>query len=96
MATIEAPVHPHLHAHEPVFRNEPATDFSRSEIAREMRQALDHVHGQLGREYDLIIDGHRVRTQDKIISINPARPSEVVGIIKRQAKSTLNPRCKRP
>jgi len=86
MATIEAPVHPHLHAHEPVFRNEPATDFTRSEIAREMRHALDSVRSQLGREYDLIIGGHRVRTQDKIVSINPARPSEVVGVHQKAGK----------
>src|SRR5215472_7947456 len=45
-----------------------------------MRAALDRVRGQLGREYDLIIGGHRVRTAEKIISLNPARPSQVVGV----------------
>jgi 1-pyrroline-5-carboxylate dehydrogenase len=34
----------------------------------------------LGHEYDLIIGGERVRTKDKIRSINPAKPSQVVGI----------------
>jgi 1-pyrroline-5-carboxylate dehydrogenase len=34
----------------------------------------------LGHEYDLIIGGERVRTKSKIRSINPARPSQVVGI----------------
>ncbi len=91
MATIEAPVHPHLHAHEPVFRNEPATDFTRSEVAREMRQALNNVRSQLGREYDLIIGGHRVRTQDKIVSLNPARPSEVVGVHQKAGKEHVEP-----
>ncbi|HET9697587.1 MAG TPA: L-glutamate gamma-semialdehyde dehydrogenase [Terriglobales bacterium] len=91
MATIEAPVHPHLHAHEPVFRNEPATDFNRSEVVREMRRALDSVRGQLGREYDLILGGHRVRTQDKIVSFNPARPSEVVGVHQKAGKEHVEP-----
>jgi len=36
--------------------------------------------GQLGREYDLIIGGKRSKTSDKIRSINPAKPSEVVGV----------------
>jgi 1-pyrroline-5-carboxylate dehydrogenase len=80
MATIEAPVRPRIHNHEPAFRNEPATDFGRGEVARQMRDSLDQVRGQLGREYDLIIGGHRVRTAEKIISLNPARPSEVVGV----------------
>src|SRR5215467_10657517 len=91
MATLEAPVRPHLHAHEPVFRNEPATDFSRGEIAREMRRALETVQGQLGREYDLIVGGHRVRTEDKIVSINPARPSQVVGIHQKANKEHVEP-----
>src|SRR5215831_14601745 len=91
MATLEAPARPHLHAHEPVFRNEPATDFSRGEVGREMRRALENVQGQLGREYDLIVGGHRVRTEDKIVSINPARPSQVVGIHQKANKAHVEP-----
>ena len=94
MAILEAPARPHLHAHEPVFRNEPATDFSRGEVSREMRRALDSVGGQLGREYDLIIGGHRARTQDKIVSINPARPSQVVGIHQKAGKEQVEPAMK--
>ncbi|HXU18645.1 MAG TPA: L-glutamate gamma-semialdehyde dehydrogenase [Terriglobales bacterium] len=91
MATIEAPVRPHLHVQEAGFRNEPATDFSRGDIAREMRHALDNVRGQLGREYDLIIGGHRVRTPDKIASINPALPSQIVGIHQKAGKEHVEP-----
>ena len=91
MATLEAPMRPRIHNHEPAFRNEPATDFGRSEIARRMREALDHVRGQLGREYDLIIGGHRVRTTDKIVSLNPARPSEVVGVHQKAGKEHVEP-----
>jgi len=90
MATIEAPVRLHTR-HETPFRNEPAADFSKSDVAREMRRALDQVRGQLGREYDLIIGGHRVRTTDKIHSLNPARPSEVVGIHQRAGREHVQP-----
>src|SRR5437870_4761453 len=91
MATIEALARPRVHNHEPVFHNEPATDFSKAEVAREMRRTLDHVQGQLGREYDLIIGGHRVRTPDKIISLNPSRPSQVVGIHQKAGKEHVEP-----
>jgi len=62
------------------FVNEPFVNFAYPENARAMRTALDHVRGQLGREYDLIIGGHRERTTGKITSINPARPGQVVGV----------------
>src|SRR5213080_5280712 len=91
MATLEAPVRPRARAHEGRFRNEPSVDFSKPESAREMRAALDRVRGQLGREYDLIIGGHRVKTAEKIRSLNPARPSEVVGIHQKAGKEHVEP-----
>src|SRR5579862_3998225 len=63
-----------------VFANEPFTNFKDPEVARSMRAALDHVASQLGREYSLIIGGERIKTGDKIRSINPARPAQVVGV----------------
>jgi 1-pyrroline-5-carboxylate dehydrogenase len=63
-----------------VFRNEPFVDFKLPENARQMREALDLVASQLGREYDLIIGGHRLKTEARILSLNPARPAQVVGI----------------
>jgi 1-pyrroline-5-carboxylate dehydrogenase len=45
-----------------------------------MQAALSAVESQLGREYDLVVGGHRLRTEDRIVSINPARPAQVVGI----------------
>jgi len=62
------------------FVNEPFVDFKVAEIARSMQSALDAVASQLGREYDLVIGGHRLKTTDKIRSINPARPSQMVGV----------------
>jgi 1-pyrroline-5-carboxylate dehydrogenase len=62
------------------FVNEPFVNFSVAENARTMRDALAHVATQLGREYDLIIGGHREKTAGKITSLNPARPAQVVGL----------------
>ncbi len=62
------------------FRNEPLTDFSQPANRKAMEQALAKVRAAFGKEYDLIIAGERVRTADKLKSVNPSRPSEVVGI----------------
>src|SRR5262249_46315217 len=80
MATVEALVRLQVRLHTGPFVNEPSVDFTKEENARRMRAAIDKIRGQLGREYDLIIGGKRVRTGEKIKSINPARPSQVVGI----------------
>ena len=63
-----------------VFANEPFVDFRKPENERSMREALDRVRLELGREYSLIIGGERVRTDDKIKSLNPAKPAQVVGV----------------
>jgi 1-pyrroline-5-carboxylate dehydrogenase len=62
------------------FSNEPATDFSRAENARRMREALVKVRAELGREYDMVIGNRLVKTEHKIKSVNPAHPSQLVGI----------------
>src|SRR6266705_5152189 len=76
------------------FRNEPFTAFSRPENARAMRAALDKVHAELGREYSLIIGGENIKTSGKIKSLNPARPSEIVGIHQRAEKEHVEPAMK--
>src|SRR4051794_40899192 len=91
MATVEAPIRPRTRAHQSAFRNEPMLDFTKWDVARQMRAALDRVRGQLGREYDLIIGGHRVKTAEKIRSLNPAHPSEVVGIHQKAGKEHVEP-----
>lgn len=64
----------------PPFRNEPYTDFAKPENTVLMRTALDRVRAQLGREYRLIVAGERIETTDKLTSVNPARPKEIVGV----------------
>lgn len=45
-----------------------------------MNRALDQVADRLGHEYPLVIGGERLRTEEKISSLNPARPAQVVGV----------------
>ena len=66
MAIAEAPVRPRTSSHQGPFINEPFYDFRHEDNARKMRAAIERVRGQLGREYDLIIGGKRVKTTDKI------------------------------
>ena len=80
MSTATLPTSIELRSPEGEFVNEPFVNFAAPENARAMRAALSHVETQLGREYDLIIGGHREKTAGKITSLNPARPAQVVGI----------------
>jgi len=73
------------------FKNEPATDFSSPDYTRRMRNALTKVHNELGREYDLVIGGRRVKTAEKTQSLNPAKPSEVVGTFAAAGASEVEP-----
>ena len=91
MATVEAPTQPQIRLHQGPFVNEPLTDFSKEENARKMRAAIEKVRGQLGREYDLIIGGKRIKTQEKIKSLNPAKPSQVVGLHQKAGKEHVEP-----
>src|SRR6202521_4861221 len=90
MATLEASP-PRTMPREGRFVNEPFFDFTREENARKMRAAIEKVRAQLGREYDLIIGGQRIRTSDKIKSINPAKPSQVVGLHQKAGKEHVEP-----
>jgi 1-pyrroline-5-carboxylate dehydrogenase len=79
MAVVNVPVVDGLSVRAP-FLNEEFLDFSVGENKRAMEAALVEVQGHLGHEYDMVIGGKRVKTEGKIVSINPARPAQVVGI----------------
>jgi 1-pyrroline-5-carboxylate dehydrogenase len=68
------------------FRNEPFTDFSKEENAQAMRDAIEKVKSQLGREYPLVIGGERITTDGKLDSINPANRTQVVGRFNKATK----------
>ena len=91
MATVEIAVPSQSRPHEAPFINEPFFDFHKEENVRQMRAALEKVRGQLGREYDLIIGGKRIKTREKIASINPARPSQIVGLHQKAGIEHVEP-----
>jgi 1-pyrroline-5-carboxylate dehydrogenase len=62
------------------FQNEPFIDFRDAENVHAMQAALTRVGDMLGHEYELVIGGERSRTAEKIQSLNPARPAQIVGV----------------
>jgi len=73
------------------FVNEPFLDFTHPDVKRSMLDALAEVHSELGREYDLVIGGKRIRTVDKSHSINPAKPAQIIGIHQRAEAEHAEP-----
>ena len=72
------------------FRNEPLTDFTEKENAQAMREALDKVKSELGREYPLVIGGERIKTASTLESINPANRTQIVGKFHKATKDLAN------
>ncbi len=62
------------------FRNEPFTDFSNEENRASFAASLAKVEAELGKEYDLVIGGEKIKTEQKITSFNPSNKKEVVGV----------------
>jgi 1-pyrroline-5-carboxylate dehydrogenase len=73
------------------FKNEPLTDFGNAENARRMKAALTKVRAELGREYDMVIGEKLIKTTEKIKSVNPAKPSEIVGVFQSAGREHVEP-----
>ncbi|ART74963.1 L-glutamate gamma-semialdehyde dehydrogenase [Sutcliffiella horikoshii] len=65
------------------YKHEPFTDFTNEENKQAYLEGLKLVDSYLGQDYDLIIGGERVTTEDKIVSVNPANKEEVVGRVSK-------------
>jgi RHH-type proline utilization regulon transcriptional repressor/proline dehydrogenase/delta 1-pyrroline-5-carboxylate dehydrogenase len=74
--TRESPTIP---AKPPPFRNEPQADFTRADHRDAFPQSIAELRSRLEAVCPLFIDGREVVTDDRIVSVNPARPDEVVG-----------------
>lgn len=68
------------------FSSEPLTDFSKEENRNHMEKALTSVRKNLSEEYPLVIDGKKIYTRDKILSLNPSDPDEVIGKVSKATK----------
>jgi RHH-type proline utilization regulon transcriptional repressor/proline dehydrogenase/delta 1-pyrroline-5-carboxylate dehydrogenase len=68
------------------FENVPNTDFAQDTARTAQRRALDDYAAKLGRKWPLVIGGKKISDREWIASVNPARPSQVVG---HWARSTI-------
>ncbi len=63
------------------FRNEPPVDFSMGELREAFRDAVASARaeaGKAGREAPAVVGGKELRTGERIVSVNPAHPGDVV------------------
>ncbi|MFF2876418.1 aldehyde dehydrogenase family protein [Gottfriedia sp. NPDC057991] len=68
------------------YKHEPFTDFSKEENKNAFKQALDFVNSQLEQEFPITIGSEKITTDQKIVSYNPAKKEEVVGIVSKANK----------
>jgi len=65
------------------YKHEPFTDFSVEANREAYLAGLKTVEGYLGQDYDLVIGGECISTEDKIVSYNPAKKTEVIGRVSK-------------
>ncbi|MED4454732.1 L-glutamate gamma-semialdehyde dehydrogenase [Metabacillus fastidiosus] len=65
------------------YKHEPFTNFSEEENRRLFTESLRYVQSYLGNDYDLVINGKRIATKDKIVSVNPANHDEIIGTVSK-------------
>ncbi len=63
----------------PEFKNEAPTDFADETNKNLMLQAIKNAKNEFGREYEMVIDGRKVKGKDKLASRNPSNPEQIVG-----------------
>jgi RHH-type proline utilization regulon transcriptional repressor/proline dehydrogenase/delta 1-pyrroline-5-carboxylate dehydrogenase len=61
------------------FRNQPVRRFTAAAERDGFAAAIEAVRAQLGQDYPLVIDGEAVDGDGRIVSTNPARPTETIG-----------------
>lgn len=61
------------------YRPEPARDFGKALFRDDFANAILNVRRGLGETYPLLVDGKKLTTSRELLSVNPARPSQVVG-----------------
>lgn len=65
----------------PLFVNEPMADFTRKEISDTFSKAISVIRKNLSKVYPLFIDGKEIITADRLPSVNPANPKEILGYV---------------
>lgn len=74
----------------PRFKNESYTDFSNDRNRKAQLAAIEKLRAEAGKEYPLVIGGEHIHANEKFNSINPSKPSEVVGVFQKGTAEHAN------
>ncbi|WP_077325088.1 L-glutamate gamma-semialdehyde dehydrogenase [Virgibacillus siamensis] len=72
------------------FKHEPFIDFTDEANSNDFKAALNQVHGELGKEYPLVINGEKIYTDDKLSSYNPSDKEQLVGKVSKATKEHVD------
>ncbi len=67
----------------PPFRNCDVYTFEDDELRKAMEEAIANVEAEAGKEYDLVINGERVKGDGVLKTINPSEPVQVLGVFQK-------------
>ena len=68
----------------PKFKNEAYTDWSKPANRKKQQDAIAKLESHAGTEYSNIIDGERMKAQEKFNSLNPSNPNQIVGVFQKE------------
>jgi len=74
----------------PGFRNEPSADFTDPELRKAFPAAIAAIRARPPQTWPLHINGRDVVTDDTIASVNPNRPSEILGWVCQAGEGQVN------
>jgi RHH-type transcriptional regulator, proline utilization regulon repressor / proline dehydrogenase / delta 1-pyrroline-5-carboxylate dehydrogenase len=63
------------------YENSPLVNFVHEKSRDRMRSAIGEMRQKLGSKYPIVINGQKIWTDNFIDSINPSRPTQVVGAV---------------
>ncbi len=68
------------------FENNKVNFFKTAEEQNLMKEAIKKVEKTFSKEYPIVINGKEIMNSEKIKSINPSKPSEIVGLVSKATK----------
>jgi len=72
------------------FRNESFTDFSKKSNIEKQEKALALVRKQLGKTYEMVVGGKKLRSKGRTISYNPSNKDEIIAKFHKGTKEIAN------
>jgi 1-pyrroline-5-carboxylate dehydrogenase len=72
------------------FKNEPLTDFSKPANIKKQQDAIKKARKQLGKTYEIVIGGKKIKTDKTFNSYNPSKKEEVVAAFYKGTAELVN------